>query len=230
MPVLFVSHGNPMNALADKPRTRRELAHPRRVAAPSQGDNLCVSAHWYVPGTPVTAMPRPRTIHDFGRLMIELFQVTYPAPGEPTLARRVQQLLAPLAVPLDEYGMGARSQCVVGARAANATRADVPVIELGIGKTKPSRRFHYDVGRSTRERCETKGILLLGSGKPGAQPARVCVGPARCGSLTIGRYVSRHGHSVGDRGRERSGARRATKRSVRNRAWRRRRRITTCRS
>jgi 4,5-DOPA dioxygenase extradiol len=159
MPVLFVGHGNPMNALADNAYTQgwrtlgASLPRPKAI--------LCVSAHWYVPGTPVTAMPRPRTIHDFGGFPSELFQVTYPAPGEPTLARRVQQLLAPLAVPLDEseWGLdhGAWSVLV-----HLFPRADVPVIELGIDETKPAS-FHYDVGRRLGA-LRDEGILLLGSG------------------------------------------------------------------
>jgi 4,5-DOPA dioxygenase extradiol len=94
MPAIFVGHGNPMNALARNPYTEGwrslgdSIPRPRAI--------LCVSAHWYVPRSAVTAMARPRTIHDFGGFARELFQVEYAAPGLPELAQRVADLLAPL--------------------------------------------------------------------------------------------------------------------------------------
>jgi 4,5-DOPA dioxygenase extradiol len=99
MPVIFIGHGNPMNALAHNQYTdgwralASSLPKPRAI--------LCVSAHWYVPRVAVTAMQQPRTIHDFGGFARELFEVVYPAPGSPELARRVAELLAPLQVDLD---------------------------------------------------------------------------------------------------------------------------------
>ena len=100
MPAIFFGHGNPMNALLDNAYTQgwasigKSLLRPKAV--------LCVSAHWYSPGTAVTAMPAPPTIHDFGGFPRELHQVQYPAPGSPELAERVSQLLSPLAVELDQ--------------------------------------------------------------------------------------------------------------------------------
>lgn len=99
LPVIFFGHGNPMNAVAHNVYTEgwrrigEETLKPRAI--------LSVSAHWYVPGTGVTVATAPRTIHDFGGFPSELYQVRYPAPGNPALARRVQQLLAPLEVQLD---------------------------------------------------------------------------------------------------------------------------------
>jgi 4,5-DOPA dioxygenase extradiol len=104
MPVVFAGHGNPMNALHDNDWTRgwraigQSLPRPRGVVA--------VSAHWYVPAVAVTAMRRPRTIHDFGGFPPELSQVQYPAPGDPALAARVAQLLAPTLVVADDRQWG----------------------------------------------------------------------------------------------------------------------------
>ncbi|MBV8497181.1 MAG: dioxygenase, partial [Gammaproteobacteria bacterium] len=98
-PALFLGHGSPMNALQENAWTRawtalgREL-RPRAV--------LAISAHWYLPATAVTGMATPRTIHDFGGFPRDLYEVRYAAPGDPALATRVQQLLAPLTVSLDQ--------------------------------------------------------------------------------------------------------------------------------
>src|SRR5687767_13529745 len=94
MPIIFFGHGNPMNALLDNDYSRgwarlgAELPRPKAV--------LCVSAHWYTAEVAVTAMTRPRTIHDFGGFPRALFEVQYPAPGDPALAARVRELLAPV--------------------------------------------------------------------------------------------------------------------------------------
>ena len=99
MPVIFFGHGNPMNALLSNAWTEgwaaigKEIPRPRAV--------LCVSAHWYLPGTFVTATRSPRTIHDFGGFPRELYEVKYPAPGDPELANRVRNLLSPIPVGLD---------------------------------------------------------------------------------------------------------------------------------
>src|SRR4051812_33504719 len=100
LPALFLGHGNPMNALLRNQYTDgwanlgKTMERPKAV--------LCISAHWYLPGTGVTVTTSPRTIHDFGGFPEELYQVQYPAPGDPSLALRIQQLLAPVPVNLDE--------------------------------------------------------------------------------------------------------------------------------
>ena len=99
LPAVFFGHGNPMNAVTHNNytdawrRTRAETPKPKAI--------LSISAHWYVPDTGVTVTTTPRTIDDFGGFPPELYQVQYPAPGDPELARRVQRLLAPLDVKLD---------------------------------------------------------------------------------------------------------------------------------
>ena len=141
MPALFVGHGNPMNALSDNDWTRAwahlgaRLPRPRAV--------LAISAHWYLPGTRVTATASPRTIHDFGGFPRELFAVRYPAPGDPALAAQVQQLLEPLTVGADEtWGLDHGTWSVLCHMYA---RADVPVVQLSIDETEAAA-FHHEIG------------------------------------------------------------------------------------
>src|ERR1700735_1597844 len=100
LPALFLGHGSPMNAVLDNRYTAawnligESILRPKAV--------LCVSAHWYTSGSALTINTAPETIHDFGGFPRELYQVQYPAPGDPALARRVQEMLAPLDVTLDE--------------------------------------------------------------------------------------------------------------------------------
>jgi 4,5-DOPA dioxygenase extradiol len=158
MPILFFGHGNPMNAIQSNAYTQawsamgEALPRPRAVVA--------VSAHWYLSGTAVTAMGAPRTIHDFGGFPEELYRVRYPAPGDPRLAKRVQALLAPTPVSLDEsWGLDHGTWSVLGHVFPNA---DVPVIQLCIDETEPPA-FHYELGRRLAPLRE-EGVLVLGSG------------------------------------------------------------------
>ena len=100
MPAIFFGHGNPMNALAHNAWTEGWTTIGKDI--PRQRAVLCVSAHWYLPATMVTAMNVPRTIHDFGGFPQKLYEVQYNAPGDPQLAQRVHDLLAPLSVSLDK--------------------------------------------------------------------------------------------------------------------------------
>jgi 4,5-DOPA dioxygenase extradiol len=158
MPAIFFGHGNPMNALLSNPYTTAWSEIGARMPPPSA--ILSISAHWFVPGTAVTAMEAPRTIHDFGGFPRELYEVQYPAPGAPQLAARVSELLAPLAVTMDHHWGLDHGTWSVLRHAFPA--ADVSIAQLSIDETQPPA-FHYEVGRRLRP-LRDQGILLMGSG------------------------------------------------------------------
>ena len=158
MPSLFFGHGNPMNALLHNPYTDQWVAIGKKLTTPKA--ILCISAHWYIQDAAVTISTSPKTIHDFGGFPRELYQVQYPAPGDPDLAARVQQLLKPLPVRLDEsWGLDHGTWSVL---AHVYPRADVPIVQLSIDETQPPS-FHYEIGKRLAP-LRDEGILIVGSG------------------------------------------------------------------
>ena len=158
MPTIFFGHGNPMNAISRNAYTDGWASIGKSIPRPMAV--LAISAHWYIPACAVTANPVPRTIHDFGGFPRELYEVNYPAPGSPELARRVKELLSPVAVRLDEsWGLDHGTWSVL---THAFPKADIPVVQLSIDHTQ-APRFHFEIGRKLAPLRE-EGILILGSG------------------------------------------------------------------
>lgn len=158
MPVIFFGHGSPMNTLASNRYT--EAWRKLGASVPRPKAILAISAHWVTRGTAVTAMVKPRTIHDFGGFPQALYDIQYPAPGDPALAARVRELLAPLEVHLDQaWGLDHGTWSVL---AHAFPDAGIPVVQLSMDGTKPAR-FHYDLGKQLAP-LRGEGVLIVGSG------------------------------------------------------------------
>lgn len=158
MPVLFVGHGNPMNAI----ETNEFSLEWQRLGKilPKPSAILCVSAHWETQGTFVTAMNKPATIHDFGGFPKELFDVQYPAPGDPVLAKETQSLYGPDTIGLDySWGLDHGTWSILKIM---YPEAEIPVIQLSLDHRKDAQ-YHYNLAGQLAKLRE-KGVLIIGSG------------------------------------------------------------------
>lgn len=158
MPVLFVGHGSPMNAIEDNEFSRRWAEMAREIPEPQAV--LVVSAHWLTRGTHITAMEQPRTIHDFGGFPRELHEVEYPAAGNPALAKTTAELISSVNVGLDhDWGLDHGAWSVVKQMYPDA---NIPILQLSIDYYKPAS-YHYELAKELQA-LRKKGVLILGSG------------------------------------------------------------------
>ncbi|WP_397406744.1 4,5-DOPA dioxygenase extradiol [Polaromonas sp.] len=166
MPVLFVGHGSPMNAIGDNEyrRSWQELGAAFGSQYPPPQLVLCVSAHWLTEGWWLTGMAQPKTIHDFGGFPQELFDQQYPAPGAPAAAREIsrfvrQRASAPLGVDLDAWGLDHGAWAVLQPMFPDAA---IPVLQLSMDYSRPPSD-HYALARQLKGLRE-RGVLIVGSG------------------------------------------------------------------
>lgn len=158
MPVLFIGHGSPMNAIEDNEFSQRWHQMGKEIPTPKAV--VVISAHWLTKGTLVTAMSNPKTIHDFGGFPQALFEVQYPAPGSPELASEIQKLITNPAVELDhDWGLDHGTWSVVKHMYPDA---DIPVLQLSIDYYKPAA-YHYELAKQLLS-LRKKGVLIIGSG------------------------------------------------------------------
>jgi len=158
LPVLFIGHGSPMNAIEDNEFSKgwkdigKTLPKPNAI--------LCISAHWETRGTFVTAMEKPKTIHDFGGFPKELFEVQYPAQGSPELAKEVKSIITKTEVGLDEkWGLDHGCWSVVKHLYPDA---DIPVIQMSLDYYQTAQ-YHYDLAKELSS-LRKIGVLIIGSG------------------------------------------------------------------
>ncbi len=158
MPVLFLGHGNPMNAIEENEFTKGWADAGKSIVKPNA--ILCISAHWETPGTYITAMDKPKTIHDFGGFPQPLFDLQYPAPGDVELARETKEGITKTPVDLN-YDWGLDHGCwVVVSRMY--PKADIPVIQLSLDYNKPAQ-WHFELAKELAF-LRKKGVLIIGSG------------------------------------------------------------------
>jgi len=158
MPVLFMGHGSPMNAIEENEFVQGFRNAGKGIPKPTA--ILCVSAHWETKGTFVTAMEKPATIHDFGGFPQALFDVQYPAPGSPSVAIQTQELIKKTEVKLDQ-GWGLDHGCWSVVKHLYPA-ADVPVLQLSLDYSQAAQ-YHYELAKELAA-LRKKGVLIIGSG------------------------------------------------------------------
>lgn len=158
MPVLFLGHGSPMNAIEENEFVKgfryigQEVPKPKAI--------LCISAHWETKGSFVTAMEKPKTIHDFGGFPPALYQVQYPAPGSPELAKEVKDMIQNTEIGLDQsWGVDHGAWSVIKHL---YPEANIPVLQMSIDYTKGAQ-YHFELAKELSI-LRTKGVLIIGSG------------------------------------------------------------------
>ena len=158
MPVLFVGHGNPMNAIEDNEYSRAWAEVGKSLPPPNA--ILCISAHWETNGTQVTGMDKPKTIHDFGGFPRELFEYQYPAPGSVELAYLTKDTVKGAPIEIDQsWGLDHGTWSVL---CRMFPEANMPVVQLSLDRSqKPD--YHYALGRELQT-LRNKGVLIIGSG------------------------------------------------------------------
>lgn len=158
MPVVFIGHGSPMNAIEDNEYSKtwknlgRQLPHPKAI--------VCISAHWETDGPQITAMEHPETIHDFAGFPRALFEKNYPAPGDPKLAITICSTVKTVSIRPDltwglDHGTWSVLNCMF-------PEADIPVVQISLDRTR-NGEYHYNLGRSL-EFLRDQGVLVVGSG------------------------------------------------------------------
>lgn len=158
MPLLFVGHGSPMNGIEDNDFSRRWRELGKTLPTPK--GVLVISAHWLTKGTHVTAMEHPRTIHDFGGFPQALYNVQYPAPGNPALAEETRRVIASTPVGLDhDWGLDHGTWTIVRHM---YPKANIPVLQLSIDFHQ-TPQYHYDLAKELSS-LRQKGVLIIGSG------------------------------------------------------------------
>lgn len=158
MPLLFLGHGSPMNAIEENEFVQGFRSIAQKLPKPQA--ILCISAHWETKGTFVTAMEKPKTIHDFGGFPKALFDVQYPAPGSPALAKEVKEIMTPTLVGEDlDWGLDHGAWSVVKHL---YPEADVPIIQMSLDYNATPDR-HFELGKMLSS-LRKKGILIIGSG------------------------------------------------------------------
>jgi 4,5-DOPA dioxygenase extradiol len=158
MTVLFVGHGSPMNGIEDNEFSKRWTSIAKEIPTPTAV--LVISAHWFTKGTSITAMDFPKTIHDFGGFPEALYQIQYPAPGNPVLAKETASLIQSTHVELDhDWGLDHGTWTIVRHM---YPEANIPVLQLSIDYSKPPS-FHYELAKELFA-LRKKGVLIIGSG------------------------------------------------------------------